>query len=466
MRWAHRYGQHFKVHDPAFFAALLNTLLCGIRLCTDYSGMGCAEMALANIIAGMGGDFPNVFCHRASDILPHARALLLSHTGVAAPRHVFGDLFDRIPTAAFKEMQTAQRKISKKVRQAWQTHTEFKARAICRALGLELCAECERIMSQPCHAISRTRKAWCYKHNRCCCVSGSSSDSAGIITILVAGVTCTDYSSMGSGLHNTGATVLAFYAFAYQILADLPEIVILECTVLFDTTVLRIFSDEYVIQVIDFSPRELGVPSSRPRKYMLLTRTSKIRLHLPFDRFHFGKLFFARRTASSQLYIVVSDEFRQEGLINSLRKQRGYLKLLDGRPWTLRQVLAPGMFSRLNGYRTLAAEVGEEDGFVNIGQSPDFMKTIYPVVPTLLQGSVVYSMAREKVFEYPEHLLVMGISSAFVGVEAVAEFPGTMLPDRVVLGSVSISARQVRMLCGNGMHLAAVGSCLMFALSH
>jgi hypothetical protein len=79
---------------------------------------------------------------------------------------------------------------------------------------------------------------------------------------------------------------------------------------------------------------------------------------------------------------------------------------------------------------------------------------------------MLYSLARETAFEYPEHLLVMGISSAFVGVDEVAEFPGTMLPDRVVLGCVSISARQARMLCGNGMHLASVGSCLMFALAH
>ena len=423
-------------------------------------------MALANIIAGMGGDFPNVFCHRASDILPHARSVLLAHKGMAAPRHVFGDLFDRIPRDALKEMQTAQRKITKKVRQACRANSESKARAICRRLGAELCAECERILSQPCYAISVSRKAFCYKHNRCCRVSGCSGDPAGIITIMVAGVTCTDYSSMGNGLQNTGTTVLVFYAFAFQVLADLPEIVLLECTVLFDTIVLKIFSSEYLIQCIDFSPREMGIPSSRPRKYMLLTRASKVAMRLPFDRFHFGNLFFANRIASSQMYIVVSPEFRQAGLINCLRKQRGYLPHLDSEPWTLRQVLAPGTYESLQGYRTRAAEVGEKDGYVNLQQTPGFMQSISPVVPTLLQGSMLYSLARETAFEYPEHLLVMGISSAFVGVDEVAEFPGTMLPDRVVLGCVSISARQARMLCGNGMHLASVGSCLMFALAH
>ena len=459
------------MNDPAFFYALVATLQLGIRLCTDYSGMGCAEMALTNIVSGIGCvaglGFANVFCHRASDILPHARSVLLSHTGVAAPRHVFGDLFDRIPRSALKEMQAAQRNIAKQVQRAWRTSSaESGARAISRNWGKKLCTECERIMSQPHNAIPPLRKAFCYKHNQCCRVSGGRDDPASIITITVAGVTCTDYSSMGKGLQNTGVTVLAFYAFAFQILADLPEIVLLECTVLFDTIVLAIFSGKYVIQCIDFSPSDMGIPSSRPRKYMLLTLISKIALTLPFDRLHFSFLFFAKRFVSSQIYIVVDAEFRQHGVINNLRKQRGYLTHLDGKQWTLRQVLAPGMLRSLQGYKRLATESGEEDCYVNLQQTPDFMKTISPVVPTLLQGSMIYSLAQGIAFEYPEHLLVMGISSGFAGVEDVVVFPGEMLPDRVVLGSNSISARQVRMLCGNGMHLAAVGSCLLFALAH
>ena len=83
-------------------------------------------------------------------------------------------------------------------------------------------------------------------------MSGCSSDPADMITIVVAGVACTDYSSMGHGLQNTGTTVLVFYAFAFKVLADLPQIVLLECTVLFYTVLLKIFEGKYIIQLIDF----------------------------------------------------------------------------------------------------------------------------------------------------------------------------------------------------------------------
>ena len=98
---------------------------------------------------------------------------------------------------------------------------------------------------------------------------------------------------MGQGLQNTGTTVLDFYAFAFQVLADLPEIVLLERTVLFHTVGLRIFQGKYIIQFIDVSPRDVGLPCSRPRKYMPLTLNFKISLRLFFDRCLSGSSLFA-----------------------------------------------------------------------------------------------------------------------------------------------------------------------------
>ena len=73
------------------------------------------------------------------------------------------------------------------------------------------------------------------------------------------------------------------------------------------------------------------------------------------------------------------------------------------------------------------------------------------------------SLSRRQLFEFPEYLAAMGISTPLLsgqGMEGVAQFPGVELDHdgrQLTLGGVT--SRQIVVLCGNGMHLAVVGMC-------
>lgn len=186
---------------------------------------------------------------------------------------------------------------------------------------------------------------------------------------------------------------------------------------------------------------------------------------LRFDKFKFRELFFSKRVMGAGAYIHMRPDFREAGMIEVLRRRRGFLPTFYGQPWRLVQVLSPGVLRNLSNYRKRADKAGVVDGYVNLQQTPEYM-SVNTVVPTLLQGSMVYSLAQGVVFEYPEHLVAMGISHELLDVGGVEGFLGKIGPASVELpdGHGRVTARQVRCLCGNGMHLSAVGSCLLFAL--
>ena len=82
----------------------------GVAMTTDYSGMGCMELATLHIKAAMSRRdllprcAPCMLVTRSSDIVPHCRrALMMLHDasetgiGIGAPHHVLGDAMDRWP---------------------------------------------------------------------------------------------------------------------------------------------------------------------------------------------------------------------------------------------------------------------------------------------------------------------------------------------------------------------------------
>ena len=165
----------------------------------------------------------------------------------------------------------------------------------------------------------------------------------------------------------------------------------------------------------------------------------------------------------------VDEEFRQAGMINTFRKQRGYLPTLFGRPWLLEEVLPAGFLRSMQLYLQRADDRGVSDAYVNLGQTPEYCPDLPQVVPTLLRGSYIMSLTQRQLFEYPEYLVAMGISNPLLrgqGILSVAEFPAVMLGIGSSLILQGVTGRQVTALCGNGMHLAMPGICLLFILGH
>ena len=272
------------------------------------------------------------------------------------------------------------------------------------------------------------------------------------------------------GLHrgSAGASIIVFHAFAWQLLADQPDVILLECTPAFQEASLDIFEKMYHIQCLTFSPCSLGFPASRPRKYMLLMHRRKTRIIQPFNKLYFGNLFYRKACMSPDEFLIADDTERYAEVIDRLRKQRGLPELNHGHPWLLPEVLAPGMAVHLRCYKELFGNSGEETGWVNLGQSATFMSKISTVVPTLLQASQMYSLKQDKVMMAKEHLLVMGVPTVEEKGQRlnVSSFPLKITQDATRSSSAgSITERQAKMLSGNGVHLAAVGTCMMFLFS-
>ena len=82
----------------------------GLHVHTDYSGMGCPEEALHQILAVAssvalaipGGLVEGIRFLRAGDISEVCRRVVLQRSGPCAPRCVFGDLTSRCPPQLFR----------------------------------------------------------------------------------------------------------------------------------------------------------------------------------------------------------------------------------------------------------------------------------------------------------------------------------------------------------------------------
>ena len=280
LHWANRHIFRLTQLAPAMYDRFVETMYgtsSSVRLCTDYPGLGASEMALAQLDAAARQDGHNhtaTQVYRSTDILPHCRAVLKSHEGVAAPEHVFGDLLDRCPSRARRELNNAKHQTDRII--ARRLALGDPARIVMQEEGQALVEQCDAILKTA--QLSRDRKAYCYKHCKRCRVAPPQprdNEAKKVRDVTVAGVTCTDYSHMGKQRCMSGASIVPLLVFFLELLTDLPDIIVLECTVRFPVALLqRFLLRMYHIQVLNFSPTHMGIPSSRWRRCGLTTSDS------------------------------------------------------------------------------------------------------------------------------------------------------------------------------------------------
>ena len=143
--------EHFKVD---FQKRVLEVLIRGVGLVTDYSGIGGAEEAQHQILlaarallergqpqAGSGQIAKGKVCvRRACDILPYARSILAKHEGECKPRCVQGNMLDRLPAKLLKRLRclharhviSAKAQIAKLLKPQLQTKIPMQKRG-CKA---------------------------------------------------------------------------------------------------------------------------------------------------------------------------------------------------------------------------------------------------------------------------------------------------------------------------------------------
>jgi hypothetical protein len=73
---------------------------------------------------------------------------------------------------------------------------------------------------------------------------------------------------MGKGRKWAAQSALPFVVWALETLEWRPEVVLHECTPAFEASMLEaLFGEHYSVHSFVFSPVDLGIPSSRPRRH-------------------------------------------------------------------------------------------------------------------------------------------------------------------------------------------------------
>ena len=299
--WAPSYLQRISNCHPEMYHRVVNKLVPGdidnddqpLLIWTDYSGIGGAELATLEVLGAIQarapeGQQPRVQFHRSREIQEDCRKVLLAEMPPSGPCHVFGDIFECVPASARCKLEKSKRAMERKFN---KTAAEGKPpQQIVRDLGESFCADLDTIIKSV--RLCPGRQQFCYRCQKNCPVAWPHGKrSAGQRALAIAGVTCVDYSSFGKRRAMTGDSMLCQAAWVMQMMADQPDLIIVECVVMFMLRTLKVLEDMYEVASLPFSPVDLGVPSSRPRRYTLLRHRAKTRgfMDLAHD---FSNIFF------------------------------------------------------------------------------------------------------------------------------------------------------------------------------
>ena len=182
----------------------------------------------------------------------------------------------------------------------------------------------------------------------------------------------------------------------------------------------------------------------------------------------FGDMFFRRLVADCSIYLQCPQDVVQQHLRTTAQK-RHLVQLQDEEMEDLSTdgVMPPSHWQRLRGYRQLlhthlsysSGVAAAKAVFVNLQQTACFHLHLSPSCPALLRASVLHDLVNDRPVLPLEHFLIHAFPvPGLVPPEFSVDFP---FPGVLQ----TLSDTEVRKLTGNGMHLCAVGSQLMWLLA-
>ena len=431
----------------------------GIVVSTDYSGYGSAELAMRHIGAILQADSSEVgevVCWRASDIMKRRRAMLMA--GDVQPTHVFGDLLQRVNqrtrTALLGHHARAAASLRRLIRRG--ENNDLAANKI----GEEMMENMHTLLKQTPFNIDA--QSWCYRCQRHCPVHAVGC-KATATTIVIAGTTCTSWSSLGKKGKWVAFSAISFMIWAYETYSIEPDIVIHECTPAFQWSVLqRIFEPRYIVMSIKASPTDLGWPCMRPRRWTLLFHRKRRAPILPLTRASFGSLFFRQCSVDGHIFWgdCDQDKFMIEHFAKLAEKRSLPMTTADGHLWPARFLLPQGHLQRLLGYEQLCARMRRKfDYIINLAQNCTFNSMHKIMVPTLLtRTSFLWSMRKSRFLHPFEYMQVMGLPTLCQDVVDVRSGFEVLALDG------ELDDNDILHACGNGMVQVSVGAMIMFGL--
>ncbi|CAE8691276.1 unnamed protein product [Polarella glacialis] len=452
----------------------LQANLNGLGTSSDYSGMGCQEMALLLVLTGLvsaGLHLPEpVYISSVCDVQRHCREVLLENTALSGLGHLYQDLKHRVSPAGLAKFEQVRAAMDREwtstsewvlAQGAAASSTAREAKAIQKDITASFG---HRLMQQYVAVLGEDGVfqdfAPCGKHFKRCPLPHRDQYYQGMrLKMHVAGTTCLDYSSMGLSRKEMGESGAILAIWIKQRLLSLEDAVIQECTPRFDPTVFQEFlGEEYVI--IDMgvlNPPQFGWPASRPRRYVVFLRKKTLRLATTVKQFVDGMSFFYEEVHhDSRIFLCAPDE-EVESMRASLSAKKfcgpstSFFRLLNG----TQQV-------RVANYRGLPkVQKMKADGkavAMNIDQAPDAMEYASAICPTLLTRSTLWSDWGLRPYLPKEHLVIMGVPQWKPFWESLGLsgpfFKASMLCDT-----------KLKSLAGNGMSLIVVGLLQLHVLS-
>ena len=469
---------------------------------TSYSGMGCAETAISMVRQHLleMGISATVKMHSATDVNATCRKEMLGQKAESASEHIFKDVLDCIPNdvrliletaAARLRAQVARRSTAVRLAKGADAAAAFRKAAVGR-LGRRYVQDVRAQLEQT--AFPAGQLAFCERHG-CQCPLSPEYEARRLnqqLHVEIAGTTCVAWSSMGAGWGWLDKSALPCMVWTFWVLAVEPDVVLHECTPRFQHQQLAdILGGKFWCESVVTSPEDWGVPSKRPRRYtMLLHRKWQLPAAttsteaeprasassappapqpcpmtgrasaFQFTLGCFQELFFARRLADCDVYLVASPE-QVKAYNESRALRRAYSCPVDQLDFP-EDAIPTSARVHLKAYDELARGSAETCDLVCLLQSPYHISPgNRQVAPALLKGSLLFSVSRRRLMLPSETMLLQG-------------FPvPSLLPNDSKLASLypfqepleeMLAERAVRSLSGNGMHLCQVGCMFLIAM--
>ena len=289
----------------------------------------------------------------------------------------------------------------------------------------------------------------------------------------VAGLTCTDFSSMGHRMRWLGPSIHPCLQWLRERLmaakcsaGSLEQIVVIENVLGFEEHVVSdILTDHFSVASVTTSPKVLGLPADRQRKYIIFVHKSLQWHEQVLSKGHqeaYNQLFAFQschlcgdvllRAGADELDRVVTDMAKARHLPATTR---------TGRPWSWFQCMSPSLQSSLVAHEEALKAAGHPPHariMTNLQQRPAHMGPV--------ESAMMPALLRSSTYLWSFHLRRGVTGLELFEVQGHTIYDDTPYRNLVLKEALAKQTEsELRKLSGNSMHLACVGTILMFALA-
>ncbi|CAE7194005.1 unnamed protein product [Symbiodinium sp. CCMP2592] len=476
-----------------------------IVVTTCYSGTGCFEGVCREVLARLRSQFPDfsgdVCSYAATERNAAAQACLFKHK--AGIGHIFEDVLGRLPSQArtqLKDMEQRALSDHKCLQQELSFQQIDKASFVTMKQKLE--SSYVSSLKEVLATVEFNDTDFCLVHGKQCCISPRSDPALRTAYwVEASGNTCCPWSIMSSskgGCSNgwLDSATLPFLTWAYSTRFYEPDTVLQENVKSFPEAelfgIIGCFEDvlkhiqtrplvaseeksprRYQMCSQVFSPTDLGVPSSRFRKYTALHLSPWVQCNFSLS---FADVFFRSLKTSAGIYLEAvpyhmhhneSHATSEAGASGSAGQEGNQV---DG--------LSAGCCGRLESWVCWSQQDAQNVKFrdasggwlfpfvlVDLSQNARFRNTATTAeMPCLLTNTILWDLVRERSVPVAVHWLAQGFAhpdALGVPEHIKASFPfeeSLLRPD----SAEGLTEASQRTLTGNAMHWNCMGAWMLY----